>query len=132
VSTGPINEEADDTVRSQLLQAFTAYRSQPDHPKDMATIPPTAVEGLTPGALYYAYEPSTDTYWAKATFEATPQAKQDSGFIGFQDGGNTAVFSRTGDGAWTVSYIGRCDLTLPTDVVALWSLPSHVDDPLCR
>lgn len=132
VSTGPINEPADDAVRSELLQAFTAYRSQPDHPTAMATIPPTAVEGLASHQLYYAYEPSTDTYWAKATFEATPQAKKDSDFIGFQDGGSTAVFSRTGEGTWTVRYVGRCDLALPSDVIQLWSLPSHVDDPLCR
>jgi cytoskeletal protein RodZ len=131
-STGPINEQADDTLRSQLLQAFTAYRSQPDHPKDQATIPPSAVAGITAKSLYYAYVPSTNTYWAKAKFDATPAAAQGNDFIGFQDGGSMAVFSRTGAGAWTVTYVGPCDLTIPADVAQVWSLPSHSDDPLCN
>ena len=132
VSTGPVNEQADDTLRTQLVQAFTAYREQPDHPKDMAPILPSAVAGITKNSLYYAYVPSTDTYWAKANFDATPEAAQGNDFIGFQDGGNMAVFSRTGNGAWAVTYVGPCDLTIPSDVYHLWSLPSHTDDPMCR
>jgi hypothetical protein len=130
--SGPINERADDTLRAQLTEVFKAYRSQPDHPTDMAPIPPSAVAGMVKESLYYAYVPKTATYWAMATFEATPQAQKDSDFIGFQDGGSTAVFSRSRDGKWQVRYIGRCDLALPTDVIQLWSLPSHVDDPVCR
>lgn len=128
VSTGPINEEADDTLRSQLTEAFIAWHDRPT----AIQIPASAIADIRKGALYYAYEPSTDTYWAQATFELTPAAARTNVAIEFQDFGDTASFSRTGSGAWTVHSIGVCHPTVPADIAQLWSLPSHTDDPVCK
>jgi hypothetical protein len=127
-----VNLSPDATVRSQLLAAFITFRS----PKGtaipgLASIPPSAVAGIAPGTLYYAYLPQTSTYWAKATFAATGQAQKGNDYIGFQDGGATALFSRTATSAWGVRYLGLCDTGLPAVIFTMWSLPSHTDDPMC-
>jgi len=118
---GPVrNLVADTTVRQQLMAAFIAARSQPTD--TWAAIPAAAIGGIEPGSLYYAYVPSTNTFWAMASFYPTPGTEQTSAFIGFQDGGNSAQFARSDDGPWAVKYIGPCYTALPPEVQAAWGL----------
>lgn len=109
-------------VQAQLTAAFTASRSSATSFPGYAAIPPAAVGGIVPGSLYYAYVPPSGSFWALASFQPAPGASG-SLLIGFQDGGATAVFTRTTSGAWTVSYVGVCNGgRIPPAVLAVWSL----------
>lgn len=129
-SAEPANLAADATVQQQLLAAFIAFRSNAANTPGFAAIPASAVAGITPGTLYYAFDPATSTYWAVATFSATEAASQTMEFVGFQDGGNQAVFARSSAGTWLVTSVGPCMAGLPADVAAAWGLTSS-PSPMC-
>jgi hypothetical protein len=83
--------------------------------------------------VYYAYEPSTGTFWAVAEMEPLPSAPV-SVLVKFQDGANRAIFSRTGASGWSVvSLVGEPPCYsrdgLPSVVQSLWGL---VDGPDCQ
>jgi hypothetical protein len=121
-SAEPANIVANATVRRELLAAFVAFRSDAANTPGFAAIPPSAVAGISPGTLYYEYDPANGAYWAVATFEATPGASQTSAFVGFQDGGSQAVFVRFSGGSWVVKSVGPCMTGLPVGVAAAWGL----------
>lgn len=121
-SPEPANVAADATVRRELLAAFVAFRSNEANTPGFAAIPPSAVAGISPGTLYYAYDPANGTYWAVATFEATAAASQTAAFVGFQDGGSQAVFVRLSGGSWVVKSVGPCMTGLPVGVATAWGL----------
>ncbi len=83
------------------------------------------------GTLYYAFDPATTTYyWAVATFSATAAASQSLAFVGFQDGGNQAVFMRLTGQPWSVKSIGPCMAGLPVAVAAAWAVTGNAS-PMC-
>lgn len=129
-SSKPTNLAADAAVRQGLLAAFTAFRSNAANTPGFAAIPPSAVGGITPRTLYYAFDPATGTYWAVATFSATKAASQTSAYVGFQDGGDKAVFMRPSGGPWQVKSVGACLGGLPVAVAAALALTAS-PSPMC-
>jgi hypothetical protein len=121
-SAMPVKLVADAKVRQELLATFIAFRSNGANAPGYAAIPPSAVAGFAPRTLQYGYDPATGTYWAVAGFNATKAASQTAAFIGFQDGGNDAVFRRLRGGSWRVKYVGPCMLGLPVGVAAALGL----------
>jgi len=124
------NMVADAAVRQGLLAAFTAFRSNAANTPGFAAVPPSAVGGITPGTLYYVFDPASGTYWAVATFSATNAASQTSAYAGFQDGGNKAVFMRPSGGPWQVKSVGACLSGLPVAVAAALALTAS-PSPMC-
>jgi hypothetical protein len=116
------NLVADATVRKALLETFMAFRSDGSNTPNFAAIPSSAVARITPKTLRYAYDPATRTYWAVAEFSATEAASQTAAFIGFQDGGNEAVFMQPPGAAWHVKSVGPCMADLPVSVMAAMRL----------
>ena len=116
------NLVADATVRQDLLTAFSTFRSDGTNTPGFAAIPQGAVGSIQSGSLYYAFIPSSSTYWAMASFDPTAAASQTSASVGFQDGGSTAVFARTQAETWTVKYVGWCLTGLPAAVAAVWGV----------
>lgn len=120
--TKPAKLTADTKVRRELLATFIAFRSSGTNAPGYAAIPPSAVAGISPRTLDYAYDPATGTYWAVASFSATTAASQTDAFVGFQDGGNTAVFMRPSGASWQVRSVGPCMAGLPGRVEAAMKL----------
>jgi len=121
-SAMPVKLVADATVRRELLATFIAFRSNGANTPGYAAIPPSAVAGIAPRTLHYGYDPATGTYWAVAGFNATKAASQTAAFVGFQDGGNEAVFRQLHGGSWQVTYVGPCMVGLPVSVAAALGL----------
>lgn len=121
-SAQPAKLVADATVRHELLATFVAFRSNGANTPGYAAIPRSAVAGIAPRTLRYAYDPATGTYWAVADFSPTAAASQTAAFIGFQDGGNAAVFMRRPGGSWHVKSVGPCMTGLPVSVMAAMKL----------
>ncbi len=115
-SPQPVHRVADAAVRQKLLAAFIAFRSNAANAPGYVAIPPSAVAGIAPRTLHYAYDPATGTYWAVADFNPTEAASQTAAFIGFQDGGNAAVFTQPPRGSWHVKSVGPCLAGLPVSV----------------
>lgn len=101
-------------IRAQLLAGFL-----PKH-----GFAADQIAGTSPGSVYYAYVPSTNTYWAAATFVASSMATEQTG-VNMQDGGAEATFTRFGTGAWDVHIhdsLWPCAGDLPASVLAVWHL----------
>jgi len=129
-SAQPTNLVADAAVRHELQAAFIAFRSNAANTPGYAAIPPSAVSGIVPGALHYAFDSATGTYWAAASFSATAAASQTSAFVGFQDGGNSAVFIRPSGQPWRVESVGSCMKGLPAVVATAMGLIAS-PNPMC-
>jgi hypothetical protein len=129
-SPKPTNLAAGAAVRQELLAAFTAFRANASNTPGFAAIAPSAISGITPGTLYYAFDSATGTYWAVATFSATKAASQTSAYVGFQDGGNEAVFMRPSGEQWLVKSVGTCLRGLPVAVAAALTLTAS-PSPMC-
>jgi hypothetical protein len=121
----PANLVADTAVRQKLLAAFVAFRSNAANTPGYVAISPSAVAGISKGTLYYAVNMTTGTYWAVASFYATHAASRTSAFVGFQDGGNEAVFTRSSGKPWLVKSVGPCLAGLPTAVADTWALAAN-------
>jgi hypothetical protein len=109
-------------VRSELLVAYAAFRK----------IPTSDMRGL-PDSVYYAYQPATGTYWAKATYEPT-SGDSLTVQVGFQDGGSDAFYKKTGSGPWEVTIGGEPEVCeelrfFPRQVLAAWALPISETPP---
>ena len=105
---------ANNQLRAELLTTFAAYKQMPE----------TYFSGPQPGTLYYAYLPSTGTYWALAHFGITSAAPSQTG-IGMQDGGDVGVFTRQAGGAWKMTLGGEpfpCPGQIPDAVMTVWGL----------
>ena len=80
--------------------------------------------GLVKGKTYYAYDPSTKTYWAGAALVAKPGDMQAE--VGDQDDGAYLVFKQPTGGVWTAYPAGvtgadsKCMVTPPAAVDAIW------------
>jgi hypothetical protein len=67
--------------------------------------PQSDFSGPVPGSLYYAYLPSTGSYWALATFSLVPGFPFQLG-VDMQDGGNTGIFTMPSGASWQVRFGG--------------------------
>jgi len=107
-------------VRSQLTAAYVALRQ----------IPASDVSGTYPGSVYYAYDPATNTYWAKAGFVPSKTAPQSLLEIFQQDGSGAAFYRKVGSGPWQARYAGDgpCIYVsfFPKAVLAAWAIPMSV------
>jgi hypothetical protein len=129
-SAQPAKLVADAKVRHEVLAAFIAFRSNAANTPGYAAIPPSAVAGISPRTLSYAFDSSTGIYWATASFSATAAASQTSAFIGFQDGGNSAVFMRPPGQPWRVESVGPCLKGLPVVLAKTLGLNAG-PNPMC-
>ena len=80
-------------VRNELTAAFADYKG----------ISPSDIAGISPGSVYYAYDPATDTYWALANFLPSLTAPFKV-LVGFQDGASIGLFTRIANGSWQVQF----------------------------
>jgi hypothetical protein len=118
--TGIQNLVITSAEKSQLTAAFVALKGIPL--SDVAGANPT------PGSVYYAYDPATNTHWALADFETSGTAPFDV-MVNFQDGGGMGMFRQTGADAWQVQ-LGAVppwcaeSKFFPLPVLAAWSMPT--------
>jgi hypothetical protein len=106
-------------VRGQLLTAFAAYKK----------IPVSDINGSVPDSIYYGYDSSNGTYWAKGEYgpaAGVPLAVQ----VAFQDGGSIGMFKeKAAGGSWSVvnpgepAYCGEA-LFFPAAALSAWSITS--------
>ncbi len=120
--SGPVNVVATSADKAALTTAYAAYKQ----------VDLSEIEGTSPGSVYLASVPSTGTYWALASFLPSATASQQTE-VGMQDGGETGIFTRTGNGSWTMVSLGSepfcpSKTAIPPAVVALWGL---TDPPEC-
>ncbi|MGA2836519.1 MAG: hypothetical protein ABSF84_07980 [Acidimicrobiales bacterium] len=105
---------ASDQLRAELLTTFAASKQMPE----------SYFTGPQPGTLYYAYLPSTRTYWALAHFGISSAAPSQTD-VDMQDGGDVGVFSRRDGGAWTMTVGGEpfpCPGQIPDAVMTVWGM----------
>ena len=114
-TAGVRNLVVSDAVRAQLLAAGAALHQLPV--KDYT--------GLAKGETYYAYDPSTRTYWAGAALEASPKSMKAQ--VGNQDDGAYLDFEKLSSGSWKAYDAGppgssnyTCAVTIPAGVVSAW------------
>jgi hypothetical protein len=122
--SGVSNLVVPDPVRSELTAAYVAYMH----------FNPANIAGTTPRSVYYAYDATTGTYWAMATFQPTkaalgskPGSPAFNMLVNMQDGGSTGLFSRASGGAWQVqddSWPPQCAIIkfFPKAVTTVWAL----------
>jgi hypothetical protein len=119
--TGIQNLVISSAGKSDLTTAFVAFKG--------ISLSDIAGGGPTAGSVYYAYDPSTDTYWALADFATSSTASMQVQ-VNFQDGGSIGMFRRAGAaGAWHVQLGGIpewCSEStfFPLPVLAAWSIPT--------
>lgn len=118
-SGGVQNLDATAAVKSDLLAAFVAAKD----------IPVSDVAGSVPDSIYYAYDPATQTYWAKAAYE--PKSTDPlSVTVDFQDGADTGLYKKSGTGPWqvTIGAEGPCTDSqfFPQVVLVAWAIPAPV------
>jgi PKD repeat protein len=88
-------------------------------------LPRDAVGGIRKGSLRVAADAAAGTWWAMASF--APAARASARVkTGFQDGANTAVFTRTGSQAWRLTHITGapfvCSSAIPAAARSAWHL----------
>lgn len=104
-------------VRRSLLDAAAAYHS----------LPATDYQGLRAGTTYYAFDPTTATYYAAAALDPRPSSLPAQ--VGTQDDGAYNLFKRAqGAVSWTVYDDGfgavqrsTCPMVIPASVLAVWN-----------
>jgi hypothetical protein len=110
------NLPVSNTVKNQLTASYVAFRS----------FKATDVIGTAPDSVYYAYDPSSGTYWAMAEFVPS----QEAGYqvkVSMQDAGGFAWFSQKSGGNWKPrngSFPPWChaDQFFPSGVLAVWAI----------
>ena len=115
-ASGVQNLVATAADKSALTAAFVTYKQ----------VPGQDIAGTDPGTVYFAYVPSTGTYWALASFLPTSSASQQT-LVGLQDGGRTGIFTRASGGSWTMVSVGSAPFcpsrtAIPEPVRAAWGL----------
>jgi hypothetical protein len=104
-------------VRKSLLDAAAAYHQ----------LPASDYVGLRTGAIYYAFDPATNSYYAAAGLNASPHSLKAQ--VGTQDDGAYNLFLRAADTKkWTVYNDGlggaqdsTCTLIIPSAVLKVWN-----------
>jgi hypothetical protein len=104
-------------VRASLLDAAAAYHQ----------LPPSDYVGLDAGTTYYAFDPTTNHYYAAAGLR--PSSHSTPAQVGTQDDGAYNLFTRAaGTSTWTVYNDGlggvqgsTCPLVIPSAVLKVWN-----------
>jgi len=126
--TGIQNLVISSAEKGELTAAFVAMRA--------ISLSDIAGGGPEAGSVYYAYDPSTDTYWALATFAASSSASMNAQ-VGFQDGGGTGMFKKAGAaGAWQATRGAFPEICgeakyFPAAVLTAWSISTTSLPPAC-
>jgi len=107
-------------LEKQLHRLFVLYRAKPTHPKGYAPIATAAITGIAT-QVHVAKTFPNATEWAMALF-VPKTALTTQTFIGFQDGGNKAIFKKSEGKPWKVIYVGPCSGPLPLKVSAAWGV----------
>ena len=122
---GALDLVVTDAVREQLVRAGAALHQ----------LPASDYVGLEPGRTYYARDLATGQEWAAAGLQPAP-GSYDAG-VANQDQGAYMVFTRSPGGAWrgwetglTGGPPGRCPVTVPASVLAVWGWPAGTCYPV--
>jgi hypothetical protein len=104
------------SVRRQLRVAYLSYMH----------FPSSDIAGNVHNSVYYAYDTTTGTYWAMASFLASSTVSQTTA-VSMQDGGSEGLFTKTADGAWQVQRGGEPELCevikfFPAAVLNAWAI----------
>ena len=113
-SGAPQNLVATAALKSALTTAFVAHHG----------FPPADVAGTAPNSVYYAFVPSTNTYWASAGFVPSANASYNTQ-VAMQDEGCCGIFTMTTGGSWmfVAGYLGSpCAGQIPAALEQLWNL----------
>jgi hypothetical protein len=105
------------SIRQSLLDAAAKYHS----------LPSSDYVGLDAGRSYYAFDPSTNTYYAAAGLN--PSRKSMPAQVGTQDDGAYNLFTKlAGAATWTVYNDGlggvqgtKCPIMIPAAVLSVWN-----------
>jgi hypothetical protein len=105
------------SVRQGLLDAAAAYHQ----------LPASDYLGLVAGTTYYAFDPSTNDFFAAAGLEPSPNSLPAQ--IGAQDDGGYNLFVRAArSSTWTVyddslgaAQDSTCPVDLPESVLSAWN-----------
>lgn len=127
LTAGAENLVLTSAVKAALVAAAAAYWK----------LPPSAFSGLNPGTAYYAYDVSTQTYWAGAGLIPSPSS-QEAGVV-VQDDGGYVIFHRPGVGGWQAQEDGlagamgvtcaKYHVSVPAAVLAVWDWPPGTCTP---
>jgi hypothetical protein len=125
--TGIQNLVISSAEKSDLTAAYVASKS--------ISVSDLAGGGPTAGSVYYAYDPSTDTYWALASFAPSSTASLNVQ-VGFQDGGSYGMYKRAGSGSWQVEQPGFPEICgeakfFPQPVLTAWGISTSPLPPAC-
>jgi hypothetical protein len=118
-SAAPQNLAVSDAVKSDLTAVYVAHQG----------LPADQVAGTAPGSVYYAFIPSTSTYWAVASFVPTANASMQTQ-VAMQDDGCCGIFTMATGGNWVFvsGFLGEpCPGQIPAALFALWNLQSPGD-----
>jgi hypothetical protein len=103
-------------VRKSIFDAGAKYHQLPT--KDFL--------GLSPGMTYYAFDATTDMYYAAAGMDPSPHSLKAQ--VGAQDDGGYNLFTMKPGKRWRVyddglggSSQARCPITIPASVLAVWN-----------
>jgi hypothetical protein len=115
-SPGIQNLPVSNTVKNQLSTAYVAFRG----------FKATDVIGTAPNSVYYAFDPSSGTYWAMAEFVPSQEAGNQVQ-VSMQDAGGFAWFSQKSGDNWKArngSFPPWChaDQFFPSGVLAVWAI----------
>jgi hypothetical protein len=110
------NLPVSNTVKNQLTSAYVAFHKYKT----------TDVIGTTPNSVYYAYDPSSGTYWALAGFVPSQEASYQV-HVSMQDAGVFGWFSQKSGANWQAhngNFPPWChaDQFFPSSVLAVWSI----------
>ena len=125
--TGIQNLVISSAEKSDLTAAYVASKS--------ISISDLAGGGPEAGSVYYAYDPSTDTYWALASFAPSSTASLNVQ-VGFQDGGSYGMYKKAGSGSWQVQQPGFPEICgeakfFPQAVLTAWGISTSSLPPAC-
>ena len=129
-STAPATSAAENlpmtsTVEAQLLAAEASAHY----------LTASAYTGLVKGSVYYAYDPATTTYWARA--RVIPSPLSGAAEASLNQGGAFQLYERLDGGNWTEHDVGstssvgspagpvfaKCTIVVPAAVLDLWQWP---------
>jgi len=113
--TGAQNLVLTDSIRAQLVAAGAKSHD----------LPASDYVGLVKGESYYGFDPATNTYWAGGALD--PSMSSQAAQVSVQDDGGYYIFEEPSGGSWT-AYAeglggidgGKCSVTVPPALVALW------------
>lgn len=110
-------------VRKQLIKAGAAALN--------SSLPVSAYSGLAKRQTYYAYDPTTKTYWAGAALVPCSTSKcsstKQAAAVSVQDDGSYLLFTRTAKGKWKAVTVGltlgsgaKCPTAVPSAILKVW------------